>query len=248
MSLPALEPFTGGAGALTTNWTQQRTTRTINRDGAGLGLQDAIDAGADVAAFWSGDAFAPAQYAQFVFKGATAGTNYVGLTVLAADTGDAAWDAYEFLTDGGSGAGHTELYLTVNGGQTLKRNYTTTFAANDVIKLTANGGVIEAFKNGVSIGTFSDGALTAGSPGITSFWSAATAGTFDDWEGGNLAGSVSMFWQVGTRQLVGQSGPFDPLGFLKAPVYSYVSAPIATGFKPFWARNSNKLLDSDHER
>lgn len=83
-----------------------------------------------------------------------------------------------------------------------------------------------------------------------------TADTANSWVWGaiaqaykELAASAPVTWQVGTRQLPGKSGPFDALGFLIAPVYNYVPAVITTNvFKPFWARNSNKLLDSDHER
>lgn len=83
-----------------------------------------------------------------------------------------------------------------------------------------------------------------------------TADTANSWAWGAIAQaykelvvSSPVTWQVGTRQLPGKSGPFDALGFLIAPIYNYVPAVITTNvFKPFWARNSNKLLDSDHER
>lgn len=194
MALPAQEDFTGSAGALTTNWTQQRTTRRVNRDGTGSGQQDAADT-ADVLAFWSGDGFQNDHYSQVVIvvNGNGAGGFSVNASVRASGTGDAAWNAYDFYTNGSSGAGNTELAVVVNGAATVLRNYTTTLTVGDVIKLTAQGTTIEAFKNSVSIGTQVDGTIpSGGAPGVGSFYNGTTFPKFDAFEGNDIAAPVEI--------------------------------------------------------
>lgn len=187
MALPATEDFTGTAGNLSASWTQQRTTRRLQRNGSGVGIQDATDA-SDVNAFWNADTFANDQYSQLVLV--DRGDGAFGVTVRAANTGDSAWDAYEFYTDTISGGGHTELAVIVNGASTVLRSYATTVAAGNTIKLDVVGTTLTAYKNGVSLGTQSDSTYSSGSAGINSWSGNTTRPTFDNWEGGNIGGAV----------------------------------------------------------
>jgi hypothetical protein len=188
MALPATEDFAGAAGNLSASWTQQRTTRRVQRNGSGAGIQDATDAIDDVIAFWNADAFPNDQYSQVAITALGAGSIIVSLR--AADSGDATRDYYEFYTDGVTGAGHTEAAVVVNGGTTVLRNFATTFAASDVMKLGVVGTTLTAYKNGTSLGTQSNSTLTSGAAGVGSYCAAGTRPTFDNWEGGSL-GSTS---------------------------------------------------------
>lgn len=248
MALPATEAFTGGAGPVGANWTQQRTTRTVNRDGAGLGTQDAGDNAADVTAFWSADPFASDHYSQVTLVAlGTGGTgNSNNVVVRASASGDASWNAYDWYTDGLSGAGNTELAKVISGGSTVLRNYVTTFAANDVIKVSVQGTTIEAFKNGVSLGTQVDSAIpSGGAPGIGSFSSTTSTNkpTFDNWQGDNI-GSAGA-WVYGTRRAPAKAGPYDPKGFLLSNFkrFNYTPSTVVAGSVTLTPDVGSLLLD-----
>jgi hypothetical protein len=243
MALPATENFTGTAGNLSASWTQQRTTRRVQRNGSGLGTQDAIDAN-DVNAFWNADAFANDQYSQIVPVGF--GSGAMGVTVRAANTGDSAWDAYELYTDGLSGAGHTELAVIVNGASTVLRSFATTVATGNTIKLDAVGTTLTAYKNGVSLGTQTDSTYGSGSAGINSFWGTGAAPTFDNWEAGNVGTTAAAgmptvalptrpFRGVIGRTAIALRSPFRPpaaVASAATPVTFTPSAAVSTWTAP----------------
>ena len=182
----ATETFTGSAAALSGPWTQQRSAGTVNKNGAGAGI-GSVNA-KDLHAFWNAATFNNDQYSQLrIAGGLTSYTQYAIVLVRASGAGDAADNNYAFATDGSSGAGHTDLSKNINGTQTILRNFATTFAAGDVMKIDIVGTLITCYKNGVALGTYTDASLASGSPGIGMYGSTVT---IDDWEGNSL-GAVS---------------------------------------------------------
>lgn len=219
MALPALEPFTGVAGALSGSWTQQRTTRTINKNGSGAGVQDAIDDPADVTAFWSADVFNADQYSQVKIIGlGSAGSKSINIVLRASGSGDAAWNAYEIYTNGLSGATNTEVARIVNGVATIFGSFVVTFAPGDVMKGTVTGigtsTVLSLYKNSVLVSSVTDSVahsavLDSGSAGVGSYWATGvvTPPTFDDWEGGNLPAAINKkILQESGRGILLESG------------------------------------------
>ena len=183
------ETFTGASGALANPpWRQQRTVGTVNRNGSGLGIGSVNSK--DLHTFWNAVAFTNDQYSQVRIAGGLApSTQYAIVLVRASGVGDAADNNYAFATDGASGLGHTDLSKNINGTQTILRNFATTFAAGDVMKMAVVGSLITCYKNGVSIGTYSDASLASGSPGVGMYGSTVT---IDDWEGGSIGAQVPV--------------------------------------------------------
>lgn len=226
MALPATEAF-GAAAANLPNppWTQQRTTRRVNTDGSGHGLQDADDAAGDVLAFWNADTFGADQYSQIQINSLVVGGGgcSANASVRASGSGDAAWNAYDWYTNLVSGAGNTELAKVVSGTATVLRNYATTFVATDTVRLQVVGQVLTAFKNGISIGTQSDAALSSGAAGCGTFRNGATV-TIDNWQGDTIASGAVVF-SYSTRRAPAKAGPFDQRGMLLSPYQRYSYAP-----------------------
>ena len=181
------EAFTGATGALSGSWTQQRTSGTINRNGSGLGV-GSLNA-KDLFAFWSANAFNNDQYSQArIAGGLSSGSQYVTIIARASGKGDAAYKGYLCYTDGIAGAGHTEVAKNINGTQITLRNFATTFATGDVIKIGVVGTTVTCYKNGVALGSVTDAALPGGSPGVGVYGNTVT---IDDWEGGSSASTVT---------------------------------------------------------
>jgi uncharacterized protein YjdB len=176
------ESFTGIAGALSGTWSQQRSSGTINRNGAGAGV-GSVNA-KDIFAFWSSNTFGNDQYSQTrITGGLVPGSQFVQIIVRASGKGDAVYRNYLFYTDGAAGAGHTEVAKNINGTQTTFKSFATTFAAGDIIKIDAVGSRITCYKNGVAIGSVVDASITAGAPGVGVYGNGVRV---DDWEGGSL--------------------------------------------------------------
>jgi uncharacterized protein YjdB len=181
------EAFTGASGTLPTPpWTQQRSTATVRRTGSGTAIGSSSPN--DIHAFWNASTFSSDQYSQIRIAGGLGRwAQYAIVTVRASGSGDAADNNYAFATDGSSGATHTDLSKNINGKQTILRNFETTFAAGDVMKIDIVGTLITCYKNGVVLGTFTDGTLSSGSPGVGMFGSSVT---IDDWEGGSYVAAA----------------------------------------------------------
>jgi uncharacterized protein YjdB len=176
------ESFTGTAGPLSGTWSQQRTSASINKNGAGRGV-GSVNAN-DIFAFWSGNTFSNDQYSQARIAGGLAsGSQFVQIIVRATGTGDGRYNNYLFYTDGLAGANHTEVAKNINGNQITFKSFPVTFAAGDIIKISAVGTTITCYKNGVSIGSITDTSLPGGAPGVGVYGSTVTV---DDWEGGTL--------------------------------------------------------------
>jgi len=189
------ENFSGTSGALPNPpWTQQRTSATVRRNGSGLGIGSANPN--DLHAFYNGATFNSDQYSQVRIAGGLASNKqYAIVLVRASGVGDALEKNYAFATDGGSGATHTDLSRNINGTQTILRNFATTFAAGDVMKIDVVGTLVTCYKNGVSLGTYTDASLASGSPGVGMYGSSVT---IDDWEGGSLAAQAPPATPVAT--------------------------------------------------
>ncbi len=187
MALPAQEPFTGATANLADPPWHKTTAfgvdRLVKKDGSGHGTP--VDTNLDDLAYWDNDTFANDQYSQFVarFTGPGDGTQY--LYLLSRHTGGelSTCNNYRLESDGGS---DTSLYKTITGVTTaLGTANSTTWTSGDVLKLTCTGTTISVAKNGSTIITATDSAVTAGVGGMGG--SGATGILFDDWEGGNVA-------------------------------------------------------------
>lgn len=221
MALPASDDFAGGAAALSGSWTQQRTV-TLNRDGSGAAVSSS---GSDEGFVrWNADTFYNAQYSKAIIaSGLGSGTGYAQVTVRnSTDTGDSAWDGYILYTDGVNGAGHTELSKATNGTQAVLRNYSpaAAFTAGDMMELHAIGGVLYAFKNGVSIGTHSDATYSTGYAGCGAFGTAKLA----SWEGGNSG--ITLATGLGLATLNGFPPSISTTGADSAALSGTVTASI----------------------
>lgn len=180
------ESFTGTAGPLSGTWSQQRSFATINKNGAGRGV-GSVNA-KDIFAFWSGNTFSNDQYSQArIAGGLSSGSQFVQIIVRATGTGDGKYNNYLFYTDGLAGATHTEVAKNINGSQITFKSFPVTFAAGDIIKISAVGTTITCYKNGVAIGSVTDSSLPGGAPGIGVYGSTVTV---DDWEGGTLVAAA----------------------------------------------------------
>lgn len=114
-------------------------------------------------------AFAANQSAQATVSGMSSGSDYVGVGVRMNGG-----DGYVFISDGVSGAGHTEIGKWVGGSYTALIGVATTVANGDVLKLAVSGSspaALTAYKNGASVGTFNDSTspIASGQPGMDSF-------------------------------------------------------------------------------
>lgn len=176
------ESFTGPAGALAGSWTQQDQPGTLNKNGSGLG-KGSVNA-KDLFAFWNAVAFNNDQYSQVrIAGGLSNAVQYAQIAVRSSGTSESTYKGYAFYTDGVPGTMHSEVAKVVNGNWTALRAFSNTFAAGDVIKISAVGTTITIYKNGVALGSVTDATLTSGSPGVGVYGSTVT---IDDWEGGSL--------------------------------------------------------------
>lgn len=233
MALPFQEAFGAAAGVLgNPPWTQAAlSATTLNYDGAGSGKASAFDASFDVIAYDNSNTYPADQYAQVVIAGGIfSGQQYAEVFVRCSGTGGT-FKGYQFLTDGktGGGAGSTELWVYSGGTATVLTNFAVTFVAGDVMRIEVKGTTVECFRNGVSLGTFTDSVAVSGAPGCGVFNSASSQVTLDNFEGGSLASSP---WapepiQSWVPPFVQTGQPRSPLGFLLPPVYSYVEGPTA---------------------
>lgn len=193
MALPRLESFAGSAGVLDGTWTQQRTSGTINYDGSGNAVTNSGDV--DAFAFDNSNVYPDNQYAILTIgvNGFGVGDR-VGVLTRASLTGDANYKNYCFYTDGASGAGHTAFGRITADVLTELTSFATTFAASDVMELRSTGSLHECFKNGSSLGTFTDSTHVSGSAGLEiQDTSGGTIMTVGSWEGGALiAQSVAV--------------------------------------------------------
>lgn len=171
--LPAIEPFTGGAGALSGSWTQVLTA-TVNRDGSGFGVTST--AGEDALAYWNLDGFDDNQYAQVEVFGVVNDTDTKGAAVRV----DSGPNFYSFTTSNG-------LWKNVAGAWTSLAADPTTWANGDVLKITVEVTDIKMWKNGAQVGaTVQDASIASGAGGCGGY-GVDQGTTMDNFRAGNLS-------------------------------------------------------------
>lgn len=240
MALPFTDAF-GAAAAVLGNppWTQVAlAAQTVNYDGAGSAKASAANATTDIIAYDNSNSYSPDQYGQVTIAGGlSSGLQYAEVFVRCSGTG-ASFKGYQFLTDGASGAGHTELWSYSGGTGTLLRNFATTFTTGDVMRIEVVGTTITCYKNGVSLGTQTSAVAASGAPGIGVFNSSVNAVLLDNFQADNL-GALAPVGFGGTRRAFGgrslarainsPSGPFDQRGFLSSRIWDYTLLAAAAG-------------------
>jgi hypothetical protein len=177
MALPATEAFTGASGALAGSWTQTFSTfgSTLNRNGSGVGA--VVGSAAAASAKWNADTFNNSQYAQAEYRSAAMG-EFVEPIARAAGT-DGTFGGYGHFA-GPSGSG---LEKYVNAVVTNLASFGATPSTGDIIRVTASGRVVTAYRNGGYVGQASDTSLTSGAGGLVL---SGTTPTVDNWEAANI--------------------------------------------------------------
>lgn len=257
MGLPFNESFGALAGVLATPpWTQANlVATTLNTDGSGHGKASGTSA-TDILAYNNSNTFTNDQSAQVTINAGLASlTNYASVVLRGSGSG-ASFAGYEIYTDGQTGSTHTELAKFASGSPTVLTNFAATFAAGDVLKATIVGNVITVYKNGVSVGTFTDGgaAPPAGAPGCGVTNTGANNVLLTNFQGDNVPATVSGGF-YGSARLGPQIGPRDRRGFLPQMAWAYpslVAAAIAVnpgqgalqidGFAPTVAVSNNQSV------
>ncbi len=172
--------FNRSNGGLGSNWTEQNSS-SWSVEGNGVVCNSAVEC----AARYSAGTFANDQYAQLKLTTYNPSWMYLGVTVRASGTNN--WyGAYV----GGSGSTYElMLFKMVAGTWTqLGSTYSGSWAANDVIRVEANGTTIRALQNGTSRISVTDSALTSGQAGLTGYGPIdPSLLKGDDWEGGDLS-------------------------------------------------------------
>lgn len=170
------------------------TTPWATSYGGGLNLTSNVlisTASADRGSVYNSGAWGAGQSAQGIVGALSDSTQYAGVLVRA----DTSGNAFQFVTDGTTGAGHTAIYRWDAGVGTELGGIATTFANGNGIRLDVSGTspdiVLTAYKD--TGGGYSQvGQLTGvtghntGNPGAGNFG----AGTLDDWsatDGGELS-------------------------------------------------------------
>lgn len=232
MGLPFNESFGALPGALPTPpWTQANLVAvTLNTDGSGHGKASAASA-TDILAYGNSNTFTNDQSAQVTINAGLASlTNYASVVLRGSGSG-ASFAGYEIYTDGQTGSTHTELAKFASGSPTVLTNFATTFGAGDVLKATIVGNVITVYKNGVSVGTFTDGgaAPPAGAPGCGVTNTSANNVLLTNFQSDNVpATALGGFY--GSARLGPQIGPRDKRGFLPSNFlrYSYAESGVVS--------------------
>ena len=185
------DAFGAGAGVLASPWTQAAlSARTLNYDGSGSAKASAADASFDVIAYDGVNVYSPDQYGQITIAGGlSSGVQFAEVFVRCSGV-TGTFKGYQFLTDGVTGAAHTELWSYSGGSGTLLRNFATTFTTGDVMRIEVVGTIITCYKNGASLGTQASSVATVGAPGIGVFNSATNAVLLDSFVGDNIGQSA----------------------------------------------------------
>jgi len=171
----ASDDFNRADGALGANWTDNAGAfKIVSNRAACNSTADAIEFN-----HYSAVSFINDQWAQATVTAVSGGGVYIGLSVRAASgstkTGYVLYfnGATVFLSKMIAGS-----RTVFNGGSSIG-----TLAVNDVVLLTVQGSTLTVYKNGVSMFSVVDTAITSGSPGLGGFGTAGTS-TIDNWSAG----------------------------------------------------------------
>lgn len=174
------------APTLGANWSSQTASSF------GIVSNAATDQGgfSSAADFWSANTFGANQFASVVITTVNSG-NWGGPIVRASN---AANTYYSFETNGVSGTGNTYIRKNIAGTVTEILAIATTVANGDTLELDISGTTLTAKKNGSTVGSVTDAAISSGFPGLTCY---GGTDTFNTWSGGDLASnSASIAWVV----------------------------------------------------
>jgi hypothetical protein len=181
MSLPASDILTSGSDqALSSNW----TTLVGSYHTQALGAYPVSNG--DCAAFWNADAFPNDQYSQAQVATSSDATGaYNGVLVRSGTAGGT--NAYAFRYNTFNSV--WQVSKIVAGAYTnLSGSQASTFATNDIIKLTVVGITLTAYQNSTVLYTTTDSSLTSGPAGIYGNNPTTNGPIYiTNWQGGSLA-------------------------------------------------------------
>jgi hypothetical protein len=146
-------------------------------------------------AFVNDNTFDADHIAKFTIAGGLAAdANYTLVLLRGAKDGTASsFQGYELVSDGASGAGHTEVYKWVNGGATVLGNFTATFTTGNLFEGRIQGTLISLYKNSAFVASLTDSTFSrAGAPGLGVFNAGANTVLMDDFVGDNVAGPIVL--------------------------------------------------------
>ncbi|MBA3843514.1 MAG: hypothetical protein H0X39_13045, partial [Actinobacteria bacterium] len=181
MALPASDLFSGAAGAVSASWTQQTTfNATLTGSGA---LSQAAASGGEGFVYWNADTFSADQYSQCSLSVLAGGLFYLG--VRGSGT-EAAVTAKRYHL--AARATSTSLEKRTGGVTSTLASLSATIVPGDLVRIAVVGTAITVYKNGTSIGTATDSAISTGTPGVGAQWSSGTTpdAAVDWWEGSDV--------------------------------------------------------------
>jgi hypothetical protein len=148
-------------------------------------------AGTDHVSVWAGAALGADHEVQVTLGNLQNATRYGGGVVRWSGT-----SGYAFITDGSSGAGHTELAKWTSGSYSVLQAIATTFSNGDVLKLTVSGTTLRCYKNGAQVGADeTDSDFSTGQPGVETYGTAL----LDDWSATDGAAAVATAGPLANR-------------------------------------------------
>lgn len=186
MSLPVTANFTGSDGndlvTINTNFSTNSGTFTIISNAVYCSASNAL-------VRWNADTFADNQYCQMKVNsvGVTSGF-HIGPACRCATGG--AQTAYSFQFETSLNTVKRRLVKTVTGTNTILATDTTLAVVGQIFKLKVIGTQLEGQKDGTTVLSISDSAISSGSGGIFGVGS-YNLHTADDWEAGDLGSSSS---------------------------------------------------------
>ena len=152
-------------------------------------LRTPFSRGIALHAYRNDGSFANDQYAEAKIVQVGSASQYMGVCVRAGNG-----DAYAFAVDG---INYLMWKLIGFGGYTELAYAPLAVSAGDTIRLEASGTTLTAKKNGATVTTVTDSALTSGRPGVAG-QGGASSGTYtllDDWVGDDLSAAALQFYQ-----------------------------------------------------
>lgn len=181
MALPATDNFNRADSAnLGANWTEQGSGLAIISNAAGGNVNGAYQFD-----YWNADVFPNDQYSQAVI-----GTLNGELLLTVRAQNVVAFDLYALLIQAD---GDSYIFRWDDALPTLVSSLGNfSFSSTDVIKFTAVGTTLQAYKNGSPLGaSATDATYASGSAGIGCL---NIADRWDNWEGGAVVVSGGLRW------------------------------------------------------
>lgn len=207
MSVLATDNFNRAGPGLGANWTTVTGMGAPQIESSTTVRTNAV--GTDSAARYSAITWPDDQYSQI--KVVTTASTQRGVGVIVRCATGAATFYGVYAKNLGATATVTLFESTAGTGVDLATT-TTTFSANDVLKLEAIGTALKVYRNGTIISALSvtDASITSGQAGILVFVDsgATTAAIGDDWEGGDIdvAGGQPIVKRMGGVKDVAHGG------------------------------------------